>query len=578
MSIPIISPFPVFNNLDGTPLENGYIYIGTANLNPETSPVNVYWDPELTIPAAQPIRTIGGYPSRSGTPSNVYVSATSFSITVRNINKGFVYNAASIGNPIFEGYPITREQISLPLLGTDSSFVQAGAGAVTRTMQDKAREILSVKDFGAVGDGVANDTNAIENAIAVAAASVGGSTGATVYFPTGTYRISNAIAMPNRVALVGNGDYAGVTIKPHSSFRGDYMFNASNGTSSMFGSYIKNFHIDARGYTMIAPVCSQAWQETCGLINVLIQFDGLTQYGFLYENGYGGAAYLRLQETQIFSDSTQINAAGILVGSVSSVGGFVLDFQNGTIAGSAANPLPSGIRMTNDSLRVNTYHAEYVVNMVVMVGKGSVSADTLTGSFNGIVNMVTISSMFTGKASLRNMIPNGATGQIFLDGVSARSIPASVGMLPSFDYEPSAFSAIVSTQINNVTGNGIEYTIVFNSETYDYLNEYNNTSGNFIAQKTGKYIFTVQVKIAVTVGVTTCVLRISTSTKDYYIYRGDTDNIYSGSGQITFNGSCIADLNAGDIAKVTILISGLGSDTVDVLPDETRFSGQWLSR
>ena len=129
MSIPIISPFPVFNNLDGTPLENGFIYIGTANLNPETSPVNVYWDPELTIPAAQPIRTIGGYPSRSGTPSNVYVSATSFSITVRNINKGFVYSSQSAGSPIFKGYPI---------LGTDSSFLQSGTDSVIRTMQDKA--------------------------------------------------------------------------------------------------------------------------------------------------------------------------------------------------------------------------------------------------------------------------------------------------------------------------------------------------------------------------------------------------------------------------------------------------------
>lgn len=256
----------------------------------------------------------------------------------------------------------------------------------------------------------------------------------------------------------------------------------------------------------------------------------------------------------------------------------MLDFQNGTIAGSVANPLPSGIRMENDSLRVHTYHAEYVTNMVTMSGAGSLSADTLTGSFNDVTNMVTISSTFTGKASLRNMIPNGTTGEIFYDAVSGRNVPASVGMLPNFDYEPSAFSAIVSSQINNVTGNGTEYAIVFNSETYDYLGEYNNTTGNFVAQRTGKYIFTAQVEIAVTAGVTTCALRISTSNRDYYIYRGDTDNIYSGSGQITFNGSCIADLDAGDTARVTIVISGLGGDTVDILPNETRFSGQWLSR
>ena len=39
-------------------------------------------------------------------------------------------------------------------------FIQSGAGAVTRFTQDKLRECVSVKDFGALGDG-ADDTTAI---------------------------------------------------------------------------------------------------------------------------------------------------------------------------------------------------------------------------------------------------------------------------------------------------------------------------------------------------------------------------------------------------------------------------------
>ncbi len=91
----IVSPFTTFADTDGSPLNNGYVYIGTANLNPITNPVSVYWDDALTQPAAQPLRTLNGFFSRSGTPARVYTSATNFSMVV-NDNKGeLVYSAMS---------------------------------------------------------------------------------------------------------------------------------------------------------------------------------------------------------------------------------------------------------------------------------------------------------------------------------------------------------------------------------------------------------------------------------------------------------------------------------------------------
>lgn len=60
-------------------------------------------------------------------------------------------------------------------------FIQAGTGAVTRTAQAKMRDIISVKDFGAVGDGVADDTAAMLAAH---------TTGKVIFYPEGTYKFT----------------------------------------------------------------------------------------------------------------------------------------------------------------------------------------------------------------------------------------------------------------------------------------------------------------------------------------------------------------------------------------------------
>jgi hypothetical protein len=91
-ALSIQPPYPAFAGADGLPLENGYIWVGTVNLNPQTNPISVYWDSALTIAAPQPIRTLNGYPVYQGTPSRFY-AGSDYSILVQDSKGSLVYSS-----------------------------------------------------------------------------------------------------------------------------------------------------------------------------------------------------------------------------------------------------------------------------------------------------------------------------------------------------------------------------------------------------------------------------------------------------------------------------------------------------
>ncbi len=93
----------------------------------------------------------------------------------------------------------------LPIGSTSSdlvSYTPAGTGAVATTVQAKLRESVSVKDFGAVGNGSTNDTAAIQAAIDSVSTS-----GGQVHFPTGTYNCSTLVITggANNILITGSG-------------------------------------------------------------------------------------------------------------------------------------------------------------------------------------------------------------------------------------------------------------------------------------------------------------------------------------------------------------------------------------
>jgi hypothetical protein len=203
-------PYQVFTDRDGEPLENGYVWVGVANQNPQTNPIQVYFDRDLTQPAAQPLRTIAGYVSNSGTPAQIFVDASNYSILVQDKNGTMVYNfpdgtglgaTVPASNVLFTGF---KNQIGVvqDLADNDGSdwigYKNSAVNSIARSVEDKLRESVSVKDFGAVGDGVADDTAAIQ-------AALNGQV-RNIRIPAGNYKITNSLILQQGTMLFGDGD------------------------------------------------------------------------------------------------------------------------------------------------------------------------------------------------------------------------------------------------------------------------------------------------------------------------------------------------------------------------------------
>jgi hypothetical protein len=244
-------PYPIFTDKSGDPLDNGYLYFGEVNKNPETNPIQVYYDSAFTQPAAQPLRTSNGYVMRNGSPAAVY-AGVNFSVTIRDKNNALVIyspvgygvdpatatsgsvtvqdqtgdgttvtfgmgaspNTINATNVYIDGvyqeketYTISGSNITFseapplnagieivsqesPLIGGlaagQVSYNQGGLSAVNTTVKAKLQEFVSVKDFGAVGDGVTDDTAAFNAAWSA-------TNPQAVYVPAASYAITGTV-------------------------------------------------------------------------------------------------------------------------------------------------------------------------------------------------------------------------------------------------------------------------------------------------------------------------------------------------------------------------------------------------
>lgn len=174
---------------------------------------------------------------------------------------------------------------------TFQGFVQSGASAVTRTWQTKLREAaLSVKDFGAVGDGSTDDTAAIQAAIdsfgsgGVLATANGG----VLLFPPGLFKITGGLLIQQTgVRVVGaSQDATKIVAAGNLGTAAVFEWDQTNSGYSQVGCGIENLRIDMAGFTGHGVWMHKAYDGVT-LTNVYVDNVGDAYNAFRFEEDSG---------------------------------------------------------------------------------------------------------------------------------------------------------------------------------------------------------------------------------------------------------------------------------------------------
>jgi Pectate lyase superfamily protein len=152
-------------------------------------------------------------------------------------------------------------------------------GTTARTLPDRLAEVKNVKDFGAVGNGSRDDTQAIRDAMAATAQPGGG----IIFFPVGRYKVGSTIYLDGPA---GDGS------QPNNS----YMFLGEGDNGNYWGSFIDN--TSNRG-ACFKRVNGQSQQQT-------LVWQGLMIHGGLYGIFFVGGSGIRIQ------DCTFTSAQGVV--------------------------------------------------------------------------------------------------------------------------------------------------------------------------------------------------------------------------------------------------------------------------
>ena len=312
-------------------------------------------------------------------------------------------NAANISSGIL---PVARQ-----------SYTQGGTGSVARTVTNKLQESVSVKDFGAVGDGTTDDTAAIQAAINSIPISGGGSTyGYTLFFPSGKYLISSTLTIGNRrlkiqgsTLATGSGSASIIYCTSNIST----MIDASTGNADVFSiqgiefigagiSTVNAITLGSVGQTIYDSRINNCWFSIIGgtaIVGNYIADVEITDCGFDSGNKIG----IKLNNPSTYDSTGVCTISNNIFYGQSQAGIYIAYSTNNIITGNIFELCGDQTNNTTAAVLINTTGAASRANQIVGNLFRANSNDILLNGNGGVysTNTGVLDTYITGNLSDR---------------------------------------------------------------------------------------------------------------------------------------------------------------------------------
>ncbi len=169
---------------------------------------------------------------------------------------------------------------------TKVTYTASGTGAAARTVDSKLGDNVSAKDFGAVGDGVVDDTAAITAALAASN---------SIFIPAGTYKISSSINVTNKRIAGAGIDQTILKLSGTNTATTLFYNNKTSSASWGTGGSLELRDISLRGnWDGSTALADNTWDNTAALLK-LGAAAGIRLIDVRLEYSYGhNASFYRL--------------------------------------------------------------------------------------------------------------------------------------------------------------------------------------------------------------------------------------------------------------------------------------------